>query len=78
MSSFIPSTIQDKINALITQITNVYKAFIQHTQTFFVDSNGNATISSNENINLNSNSNSSYSYELCLAVCSTSKNFFLL
>ena len=58
MSSFIPSTIQDKINALITQITNVYKAFIQHTKTFFVDSTGNTTISSNGDINLNSNSNS--------------------
>lgn len=60
MSSFIPSTIQDKINALITQITNVYKAFIQHTKTFFVDSTGNTTITSNGDINLNSNSNSGY------------------
>ena len=56
MSSFIPSTIQDKINALITQITNVYKAFIQHTKTFFIDSTGNTTITSNEDINLNSGS----------------------
>lgn len=56
MSSFIPSNIQDKINALLTQITNVYKAFIQHTKTFFVDSTGNTTISSTGDINLNSNS----------------------
>ncbi len=54
MSSFIPSTIQDTINSLITQITNVYKAFIQHTKTFFVDSNNNANINSNSDINLTS------------------------
>ena len=56
MTSYIPSTIQDKINSLMTQITNVYKAFIQHTKTFFVDSTGNTSILSDGDINLNSNS----------------------
>jgi len=56
MTSYIPSTIQDKINSLMTQITNVYKAFIQLTQTFNVDSTSNATIKSNGDINLQPNS----------------------
>jgi hypothetical protein len=36
----------------MTQITNVYKAFIQLTKTFFVDNNSNATLNSTAGINL--------------------------
>ena len=41
MTSYIPQTVQDSINSLITQITNVYKAFITHTKTFFISPNHN-------------------------------------
>ena len=51
MTSYIPQTIQDTLNSLITQITNVYKAFITHTKTFFISPNQNTNTLNDGNIN---------------------------
>jgi len=51
MTSYIPQTIQDTLNSLITQITNVYKAFITHTKTFFISPNENTNTLNDGNIN---------------------------
>jgi hypothetical protein len=51
MTSYIPQTFQDTINSLITQITNVYRAFITHTKTFFISPNQITNTLSDGNIN---------------------------
>lgn len=52
MTSYIPQTVQDSINSLITQITNVYKAFITHTKTFFISPNQITNTLNDGNINV--------------------------
>jgi hypothetical protein len=51
MKPYIPQTVQDTINSLITQITNVYKAFITHTKTFFISPNQITNTLNDGNIN---------------------------
>lgn len=51
MTSYIPQTIQDTLNSLITQITNVYKAFITHTKIFFISPNQDNIKQNDGNIN---------------------------
>ena len=58
-SSFVPSSVYDKINKLYTQIIGVYSAFIQHTKYFFINST-DAKIDVPGDIYLISNNNTIY------------------
>ena len=72
MASFTSKTIYDRISQLVTQITNVYAAFIAHTKHFFTQTNLSNTIDSiintTGNIYLLSNNNTIYinTNSLCL------------
>jgi len=61
MNNSFSSTIYDKINSLVTQITAVYSAFIQHTTYFFTHNTSSNTtdiyIKSSNDIYLLSNNN---------------------
>ena len=63
MTSYFPISVQDSVNSLLVQITNVYNAFINHTKFFFKSPNTinsnliDANINATGNINLLSNIN---------------------